>query len=638
MKMIILKIGYKNIRKIADLTLSFTHEDGSIVKNSFIMMANGTGKTTTIALIKGLLDGSAEDWNRDEVRSFAPTTANVDSGEFSIVVKFDEKQYTYFLTLDYKEGSARIETLSVSLNGREKGRRLPEAIKKLFTKDFVRRFVFDGEQATKSTDSSSNEAEEAIKYLYRLDKLDEIIVYNQQLLENIQNAEGGSTGTSKSLSNLRTRQADVKTKIDQLKKHRDDLQKKVDDAEESKKEKQTQRDEIDKNYEELNQEKQDIERNQIKNKGDINSQTNEILDLIKSPYLVSRKFCERMNELGNGMKKLQLPRAISKEFFNELADADTCVCGRSIGEREKEEILKNAEGYLGSDAQAVLNLIKSSLVDSKYDERLNEAFEKLAELQKSANSLQNQYNINEANLMKAGGKKAEMLQRDIETLAGDIRVWQAEIGQIESRDDSDETLTVDNNIHRAEIKYREYETKITASTNTYDALKRKEIIEALVLKIRKQATDELKSDIIRKTNEKLAQVIPDDNIKIKNIDGYIQLEDRDGASEGQTLSIAYCFLSTLFEDAELEFPFIIDSPTGKMDLDKRKAVADIIPDVFNQMIAFVQSAEVEQFADQFYENRNTQYLTIIASEGDVKVHEGAQFFDTYQRQQKGDQK
>ena len=95
----------------------------------------------------------------------------------------------------------------------------------------------------------------------------------------------------------------------------------------------------------------------------------------------------------------------------------------------------------------------------------------------------------------------------------------------------------------------------------------------------------------------------------------------------------------MFEDAELEFPFVIDSPTGKMDFDKRQAVADIIPVVFNQMIAFVQSAEVERFADRFYKNPNAQYLTVVASKetGEVVVHKGIDFFDSYQREHKGDE-
>lgn len=161
----------------------------------------------------------------------------------------------------------------------------------------------------------------------------------------------------------------------------------------------------------------------------------------------------------------------------------------------------------------------------------------------------------------------------------------------------------------------------------------------MIKEIKEQATDELKKEIIRKTNEKLKRVIKDDYIEIDNIDRYIKLKGRDGASEGQTLSIAYCFLGTLFEDSELEFPFIIDSPTGKMDFDKRQAVADIIPLVFNQMIAFVQSAEVERFADRFYDNPDTQYITIVASPdgNDVEVNNGIEFFDSYQREHKGDE-
>ena len=158
MKMSILEFEYRNIRKISSLRISFVNKNGGIVKNNFIMMANGTGKTTTMTLIKGLLDGSASQWSISKVKSFAPTTTNGDNGEFSITVKFDERQYKYFLSLDYQKGTAKIETLAPP-KGREAGLRLPESIKGIFTPEFVSRFVFDGEQAKKSMDRSSNEAD-----------------------------------------------------------------------------------------------------------------------------------------------------------------------------------------------------------------------------------------------------------------------------------------------------------------------------------------------------------------------------------------------------------------------------------------------------------------------------------------------
>lgn len=638
MKMTILEITYKNIRKISDLKLSFTNEDGTVIGNNFIMMANGTGKTTTMELIKGLLDGTAASWNTAKVKSFVPNIADVDNGEFSITVKFDEKQYKYFLELDYKSGTASIETAALP-KGREAGLRLPEAIKGIFSPEFVRRFVFDGEQAIKSMDSSSNEAEETIKYLYRLDELDEIVAINQRILTEIQTAEGNK-GSTTSISNLRTRQARVDENRKKLITRAERLRKDIKTFEDEKRDKEARRSEIDKSFEQLNEEKNEILRDIDQTKNDIDSAVAEIMNLTKSPYLLSQNLCDRMFNLGNSMTKLKLPKASSKDFFVELAHSKTCVCGRDIGKAEEAAILSNAERYLGSDQQAVLNAIKSSLTTSVYDDRLKNAFDSLSQLKENLNRLNSRLLTNQEKLTNAGGKEAAQLQDRITKLIEEIGSSRSKLEIIESKDDSNDELTEDNNLRKANLAYQYYEQQIAKATRTNAALRRKDIVESLVKQIKEEATNALKSEIIRKTNEKLRRVITDDYIEIDNIDRYIKLKGRGGASEGQTLSIAYCFLGTLFEDSELQFPFIIDSPTGKMDFDKRQAVADIIPVVFNQMIAFVQSAEVERFADQFYDNDNSQFTTIVASSDGktIAVHNGIEFFDSYQREHKGDEK
>ena len=563
---------------------------------------------------------------------------NAGHGEFAVTVLFDDRRYKFFLLLDYKTGSATIETSSPTLGGRESGRHLPESIRGIFSPEFVRRFIFDGEQAEKTLDSSSNEADETIKYLYRLDELDQIIAINQKILTDIQNVEGNK-GSQGSIKNLRTRQNSVNEIITRLKNQRDRLRKDIKAFEDEKKSKEEQRNHIDKNYEQLNQEKIEINRDINQNKEETSSCIAEILRLTKSPYLLSPELCNRMVELGNSMTKLKLPKSSSKDFFIELANSSKCVCNRCIGEAEKEAILKNAEKYLGSDQQAVLNAIKSSLMSSDYDTRLSEAFSRLSNLREQRNRLDTLLNINQEKLLKAGGEEAERLQSRIKELIELISVSKAQLSLIESKDDTDDQLTIDNNLHKAEQEYQYYEQQIAKATRTNAALRKKEIVESLICEIKEQATSDLKAEIIRKTNEKLKCVITDDYIEIESINRYIKLVKKDGASEGQTLSIAYCFLGTLFEDSELEFPFIIDSPTGKMDFEKRQAVADIIPLVFNQMIAFVQSAEVERFADRFYENEDSQFITIIASSNgnNVEVHRGIEFFDSYQREHKGDE-
>lgn len=636
MKMSILDLEYKNIRKISSLQISFRNDGGGVIKNSFIMMANGTGKTTTMTLVKGLLDGSAKDWPVDYVKSFSPTTTAGDQGEFSITVKFDERQYKYFLSLDYVNGTAKIETLAPP-KGREAGLRLPEAIKGIFTSEFVSRFVFDGEQAKKSMDRTSNEADETIRYLYRLDELDEILAMNFNILTEIQNAEGGSKGTHGSLSNLRSRQKKVREHIASLEKKQKQLNNDIARFSQEKLEKEKQRQELDKNYEALNKEKNEVIAEQEKNRGSIDVKITEIVSLVKTPYLVSDTLCERMYEFGAAMKKLKLPKSSSKDFFTELAHAEKCVCDRCIGENERNAILKNAERYLGSDHQAVLNNIKSVLMGSAYDERLATAFEELGKLQEQKTRLNARFADVEDKLIKAGGPQVEQLQSEIEALIGQISSAQTQLVIIESKDEDDETLTEENNLYKARLADAEYEVKIASTTKTNAALRKKNIVQGLVNEIKTQATAALKEDIIKKANDKISRVIKDDFIEIESIDGYIKLKDREGASDGQTLSIGYCFLGTLFEEAELEFPFVIDSPTGKMDFDKRQAVADIIPIVFNQMIAFVQSAEVKCFADRFYKNTDTQYITIVASKDteEIAIHKGITFFDSYQRENTG---
>lgn len=633
MKMSILELEYKNIRKISSLQISFRNDTGGVIKNNFVMMANGTGKTTTMTLIKGLLDGSAKNWPVDYVKSFAPTTTTGDKGEFSITVKFDEKQYKYFLSLDYVNGIAKIETQAPP-KGRETGLLLPTAIKGIFTPEFVSRFVFDGEQAKKSMDRTSNEADETIRYLYRLDELDEILAMNMNILTEIQSAEGGSTGTRGSLSNLRSRQKKVRDHIASLETKQKQLNGDIARFSQEKIEKEKQRQELDKNYEALNKEKNEVIAEQEKNRGNVDVKITEIVSLVKTPYLVSEGLCNRIYEFGDAMKKLKLPKSSSKDFFTELAYAEKCVCDRCIGEKERDAILKNAERYLGSDHQAVLNNIKSVLMGSTYDERLVAAFEELGKLQEQKTRLNARFADVEDKLIKAGGPQVEQLQSEIEVLIGQISSAQTQLKIIESKDEDDETLTEENNLHKAHRADAEYEVKIASTTKTNAALRKKNVVQDLVNEIKSQATAALKEEIIKKANDKISRVIKDDFIEIESIDGYIKLKDREGASDGQTLSIGYCFLGTLFEEAELEFPFVIDSPTGKMDFDKRQAVADIIPVVFNQMIAFVQSAEVKCFADRFYKNTDTQYLTIVASKDteEIAIHKGIAFFDSYQRE------
>ncbi|WP_312443687.1 hypothetical protein [Lacrimispora sp.] len=637
MKMLISEIEYKNIRKISSFKMNFQDPQGKYYKNNFIMMGNGTGKTTTINLIKGLLDGSAEFWDKEQVESYRPLkNESVTQGQFSVTVKFDEKFYKYFLNLNYKEGKASISCTTSLQGGYEGKRSFPEAIESLFTPEFVSRFVFDGEQAQKSLDTGSNEAEETIKYLYRLNELDNIMLANRRILKEIQDVEERNIGSDQSIKNLRTRKERCEKRIEEMNKEVSDLDKGINTAQSSIKGIEEQLEKIERNFGDLSEKKRELTGKCQETKVNMSATSDRILDKLKYPYLLNQTLCQRMFELGDSMAKLKLPKTISKDFFIELSGEKHCICGTEIGEKERENILVNAERYLGSDRQGVLNTIKSYLINCSYNEELEDLFKELAtfdvEYQRYSGLLSNV----ERELQEAGGEKGKELRRSRDEIQKKIGAWEGKRNSLTSKNENDPSLSEENNINIAQKQVNELEKKISSATRTNKALRKKNIIDGLISEIKNNSFDLIKKEIICKTNEKLKSVIKDDVIQIESIDKCIRLYGKSGASEGQTLSIAYCFLGTMFEDSELLFPFVIDSPAGKMDYEKRKAIAEILPTLFNQLIAFVTSAEVEKFADQFYLESNTQFVTVIASaeNEEIEVHYGKEYFDTYQRDHK----
>jgi len=633
MQMTILEMSYLNIRKISSLTISF-EKNGEPIKNTFIMMASGTGKTTTMDLVKGIFDGTAIHWTPEKVRSYRPVSSEIANGCFTITVKFDAKIYKYFLDLDYEVGVATISSSVPAETGGGKGnkRLFPMSIKDLFTEKFVKRFVFDGEQAAKVLDNKSNEAEEAIKYLYGLDEFDNMLIENEKILVEFQAKNEAGKGSDHQLKNNKTRKNEFEKIVRELKEKSAELQNKIDIKSAERKEIEDKINEINNNFTELSSEK-----NEIQGKLDNCNSKKElcisgIIANLRSPYLVSLEFSNRMVELGQNMTKLKLPKTISREFFKELSNATDCICGRRIGENEKQEILKNAESYLGEDQQFVLNSIKSSLVNSSYSETVEEEYVELQKLLIEENKLDTKLRNVKKKLESAGGEEAAVFNQQIDALKEEIVRMQTDIEIVESRSDNDARLNERNNLKKAMAELKKFEEKIAAITQTNLSLKRKQKFEIYINQLIQLTNIQLKEDIIRKANEKIAKVITDDFIEIERIDQHIRLKQKGAASMGQTLSIAFCYIGTLFEDSELRFPFIIDSPVNSIDKEKRRAVAEIIPKIFNQMICFVMSAEVAGFAEKFYSMDDSQFITIESkSDSTVPVvNYEIEYFNNYQ--------
>lgn len=632
MKISILGWEYENIRRMGNIKIDLEDSDGKVYENTLIMMPNGTGKTTTLRLIGAALTGKADKWKEHDVRSFKPSYKTDSKGKFCLKVSFDGELYYYVMNFDYELGEVRYETSRIGRSGGiESGHMLPYSLKDVFTTEFVDRFVFDGEQAQKTLNSGSGEAERAIVYLYQLDKMDKLCDEIDKLVEKKQES-ANSQVTERSVKLHKSR-------AENRRKHYESLLKKYENAKGELETKKSKKKSLEERYQNIiSQDEQTREEQGIlserkrKIKLQIGETTEKIISGLRKPYNLQVEMDMRLQGLWQNMQTLRLPRNVAKEFFQELIDNKLCICGRCIGDQERKVILKNAEEYLAQEEFAVLNEIKSALKEYEVDCDLKQDRQNLQSLIDEEQKVNNGLDHLASMMAKRGHQEILHIKNLIEELESDIRHLETECQKLSTKDYiSNFGLTDDNNINKAYEAWQDEKKWYEKINGTYKFTQKAEKLERYVQKVKKKALQKLKKYIIQETNVKVQEIIRNDNVHIKDINGHLVFEDRDNLSEGQNLAVAYAYIGTLFEHSQNEFPFVVDSPAAPLDLNMRREIAKIMPGLFHQMIVFVTSGEKEGFAETYFEHEKVKYYTIDGNKDEaVNLHEGKKYFAEFQ--------
>lgn len=640
MKVRILKWSYKGIRGINDLEISLEKNiSGQPIPITLFMMPNGTGKTTTITLLRAVFDGTAESWPPSKVRDFKPSESIVKEGEFQATILINERIYVVFIKLDYDLGKAFYSTSRVGdAGGLARGHNLLSEAKEIFTQEFVQRFIFDGELANAILVSGRQEAEKAIRYLYQLNflellsgRIDGIVLNAQQKADNITSAK-----TTQGLNRLRSDRDRVNNALTSLTANLVTLQGQLQSKKDRLSEVSLNKSEHIKTSKDLREKAVRIEKQQTEINNKIFENSISVLSGIKNPYLLSESIATRLESLSQKMQQLKLPKTMSKQFFEELAEQIHCVCGTTIGTDEKAHILQRADDYLADDQIGVINAIKSAIKNRQYSDELIGDVSNLNKQISDRNHITNEWN-KLINQRKASGDiLLEELEKEEVHLHGVIEILKIAINIISTKDKTEqETLSYDQNIPLCQEELAKVEKKLAEATDTVKLLHRAKKTKDYLDLIEKEALEQIKKKILNATNTKIAGVIKNELISVERIDGHLSLKDKSGASAGQTLAIAYSFLGSLFESSSYELPFVVDSPAGALDLVVRRNVSVILPSLFEQLIVFITSGERDGFSNHFYKmNENVQFLTIYRENQNTAVCiSGKDAFQKFQEEQ-----
>jgi DNA sulfur modification protein DndD len=355
-----------------DHALDFTLSRDETYDISLVQMPNGTGKTTTLELLKMTLAGTASQYSPEELRAFG--SRDTSTGTCAVTLSFEKKLLTIILRIDLSAGSAAYKTTWGS--GQQNGFHVPVEIAKFLNSDFINYFILDGELAQQLLSNKQAAAQRVIDAMFQADTLKKVSQRVEQYWHSKASDKGATTPQGftrrknaveelEGLLKLRQKelssyQAELKRLTVLREKHLDTFESEIRDGRFKDKA--------------LAEADDALQRETTR----LEDFTSDVFAQSAHPFSLSASFADACLRLKSGLDRVKLPEAAAREFFEELCDEPDCICGRPIDPNVAKMIRARASQYLGADDVSLLNSIKTAIdeeLPGKDVESLHSRFE-----------------------------------------------------------------------------------------------------------------------------------------------------------------------------------------------------------------------------------------------------------------------
>ena len=590
-------------------------EDSEPYAVTLVQMPNGTGKTTTLELLRAALSGSADNnkFVSDQVREFRKRDSEKNDGFFEVRLLFNEHLVTIRMVFDFENG--RITYKTTRGEGQQDGFQPPRGFGRFLNENFVKFFVFDGELAERLLDRSEVDAKSVVENLFHLNLFESLKHKVEEHWENETkdvNAKGetGLTRRRNRVNKLHSRLKELKSEKATMLQARNEL---IEDLNNRKAKYHAAIMAEKDRAEKLQKAEAEAERLREKKRED----ALDTLNTMRDPHAISTRFADSMLALKTSLDRVKLPESAAREFFEELANEPECVCGRPIDVEIRDVIRTRADSYLGSEEVAFLNSLKGSIHDAvgiTKSESVEMLIKKIQELKLVAK--QEQLALNDVDSLRIEADKSDpelgKAHSEIDRMEEDVIEIDRRLEMFDSKDDSnniDQTYGIDV----IERRLQDAEQDLAEITQTIELKEKRDLLCRILDSAHQSAHNDIMKEICVEANERIRELIPYNDITIDRIDRSLVLSGQEGGSVGETLSVAWGFLATLFYRSDYELPFIVDSPAGPIDLAVRPKIGELIPNLTGQFIAFTISSEREHFITPLKEasKDKVQFITVF---------------------------
>ncbi|MEM9578443.1 MAG: hypothetical protein AAF999_15700 [Pseudomonadota bacterium] len=580
-----------------DHEINCVGSDGQPFPVSLIQMPNGTGKTTTLALLRAALSGAAVEpgWDRHTIAEYRKKNVSSQHGYFEVRLLLNGRRATILMEFDFENGRVTYKTTHGP--GRRDGFHPPSDFRRFMNENFVNFFVFDGELAQHLLDREYTDAQVVVENLFQMNAFDAMSRKVGEYWDN--KTQNVSATEERGLSRRQNRLVSLRKHLAKCRRDQQKLQeKRADLATQLQKKEDAYHQEIKKEdvrFQALNDAETKVERL----KGKVREEALDVLDRMRDPHALSSFFATSMVSLKDGLDRVKLPESAAREFFEDLADAQECVCGRPIDSEIAMTIRTRAARYLGTEDVALLNSMKTAIkdavgeVDDEAEKDLNSRIGGLTtavEEERDARNDRDSLRL-EAEQADPAVKSA---RDDIESLRSQIEDVEADLEKFDSKDQTQNDERT-YGIELLEKRVDDAERKLAEITHTLTEKAKRDTLTAIIDSAHQKARAGITKELCEQANARISQLMPNNSISIDRIEQNLILEGQEGGSVGETLSIAYAFLATLFHRSDHQLPFVVDSPAGPIDLAVRPKIGELIPNLTGQFIAFTISSERSRF-------------------------------------------
>jgi len=576
---------------------------------TFLQMPNGTGKTSTLRLLKRSL--YKHEFKSTEIEEYkAKKNEFKKKGFFEAKFEVEGKIFYTKINFDFEKQDCSYSS-TLSDKGHENFFRLPSEIENVVDKELIDLLFVDLELDVKPMfRDHQTGAQEAIRKFCKINLL-KYIINDFVTFKNKKRKENVKSGNIQNQINTEeARENKIINKITEVEKKVEEYKKYLNETQEEYNQAKKRLDEILDSDTQLKKKRKELEIRRDETKYKYEDLLNKNFDTIKNIGSYDSTLKKEIVDFVNSLDEMGLPEEEVKIFFDKILKRKNCICGEELTDEKKEIIRNEMNTFISISEAGIITGIKAAVNENTQEKEQNNLSEnslKIQDYKQELEALNDNINLIKDRALKDDielSKRKDLLEKERSKKKEYLdeivtQPWRAK--------DNEDTQSL---VSLKEQK-RIVEKKLADLSGTKEIEEKVSIITEILEVAMDEAENEISKEITKECNKKIDQMLTKNPIYINSIKNNIVLDGQLEGSTGQEARIGIIFLLTILERSKIQFPLIVDTPVKGMDNAAKRRTAKFISRLQSQFLCFVIDSDKPKFTDQFNEitDGNGNFIT-----------------------------